>query len=58
MRSTTANRVDDFYAVIVVESEVIVLAAWHDFAVDFNSDAFADQVQHLQQLTKTGIRFQ
>lgn len=46
--STAANSINDFYGVIFTEFEAVVIAAWYDVAIDFDSYAFAVQSQHDQ----------
>ena len=48
MTSTASNSINDFYGVIVTEFEAVVIAAWHDIAIDFYGNAFAIQSQHGQ----------
>lgn len=45
MRSTTTNRINNFYRVVIAEHEAVMLATWHDFAVDFDGDALVFQTQ-------------
>ena len=58
MRLTTTDRIDDLYGVAFAEFVVVVLAPWHDFSVDFNSDALAAKAQGVDQVLEAGFRIE
>ena len=55
MRLTTTDRIDDLYSVTFAEFEVVVFAPWHDFTVDFNSDALTAEAQGVDYIRETGF---